>query len=56
MNERISALLEKHGCKLIKMVPECGVIWENKKGIIRGDDIAVLSNIPESAWEYWANN
>lgn len=56
MEEKAKELLLKHGCKFIKMLTECGVVWENKIGIVRVDDIAVLSLMTTEAWEFWSNN
>lgn len=49
-------ILEKHGCKFIKMKSECTVVWENCIGVIRVDDIAVLRNMTDEAWEFWKSN
>ncbi len=43
----------RHGCKFIQMITKCRVLWENQNGIVREDDIAVLSNMTEAAWDYW---
>lgn len=56
MKERAVSILNAHGCELISMVSECTVVWKNKIGIIRTDDIAVLSNMSDSAWEFWSIN
>lgn len=56
MEQRAIKLLSAHGCKLIEMLSECRVRWENKAGIIRDDDIATLSCMTEDAWNFWANN
>ena len=53
MEERAKSILESHGCKFIKMISECRVVWENACGIVRDDDIAVLNNVNESVWSYW---
>lgn len=56
MKDQAVKILNAHGCELVNMVSECTVIWKNKAGIIRTDDIAVLSNMSDSAWEFWSNN
>ena len=56
MKEHAIKILNAHGCELIDMVSECIVVWKNKVGIIRTDDIAVLSNMSVSAWEFWSNH
>lgn len=56
MKDQAVRILNAHGCELVDMVSECTVIWKNKAGIIRTDDIAVLSNMSDSAWEFWSNN
>lgn len=53
MEEKAKFILESHGCKFIKMISECRVVWKNANGIVRDDDIAVLYNMSESAWLYW---
>ena len=55
MEERAKNILKMHGCKFLRMLSECEVLWENKNGIIRHDDIFVLNNMGETAWEFWAN-
>lgn len=54
MKKRVIEILSAHNCKLIEIVPECKVVWENQNGTIMGDDIVVLTNMSEAAWEYWA--
>ena len=49
----IKEILEKHGCELIDYVSECQVLWKNQAEIRRVWDIAVISNLTESAWDYW---
>jgi hypothetical protein len=56
MKNKAKLLLEKHGCKLIKMESECTVVWQNCIGITRVDDIAVLRHMTDKAWKYWAYN
>ena len=56
MKKEAKEILEKHGCKFIKMESECTVVWENCIGIVRTDDIAVLRNMTDKAWNYWCNN
>ena len=53
MENRAKSILKKHGCEFIKMISETRVIWKNRKNVIREDDIAVLSNMSETAWEFW---
>lgn len=50
---RIKEILEKHGCELIDYVSECEVLWKNPAGIEHVWDIAVISNLTGSAWDYW---
>ena len=54
--EQAKNILAKHGCKFIKMISETRCVWENKIGIIRDDDVAVLGLMSDSAWNFWANN
>ena len=56
MEERVKGILTRHKCKFITMLSECRVLWENQKGIVRDDDVAVLSNMSESAWQFWTIN
>lgn len=53
MEDRAKAILEKHGCKFIQMTSEARVLWENRNNVIREDDVAVLSNMSETAWKFW---
>ena len=48
-------IVEKHGCTFIKMVGECRVLWKNRYGYESIDDIFVLNNMCDSAWEFWSN-
>lgn len=48
-------IVEKHGCIFIKMIGECGVLWKNKYGYESIDDIFVLNNMGDGAWEFWSN-
>lgn len=48
-------IIEKHGCTFIKMVSECRVLWKNKCGYESIDDIFVLNNMDDGAWEFWSN-
>lgn len=43
MEEQAKFILTIHGCKFIKMISECRVVWENACGIVREDDIAVTT-------------
>lgn len=54
MEERAKNILNKHGCTFLRMLSECRVLWANKNSVVREDDIFVLSNIPEDAWNFWA--
>ena len=56
MKSHIENILSSHGCKLIKFISECRILWENQSGIIRDDDIFVLSNMSDKAWKYWEVN
>ncbi len=53
MQNRIKAILEKHGCEFIQIASEVRVLWKNRNDVIREDDIAVLSNMSEAAWKFW---
>ena len=48
MENRVKAILKKHGCEFIQMTSEVRVLWKNCNNIIREDDVAVLSNMSES--------
>lgn len=48
-------IIEKHGCAFIKMISECRVLWRNKCGNEFVDDIFVLNNMGDCAWEFWSN-
>ncbi len=56
MEERAKKILEKHGCEFISMQSECSVLWKNKKGIVRQNDVSVLFFMTDAAWEYWSDN
>ena len=56
MEELAKQILQSHECKFIKMLSECTVLWENKVGTIYEDDIAVLYNMTDPAWDFWSNN
>ena len=53
MENRAKAILEKHGCEFIQMTSEACVLWKNRNNVIREDDVAVLSNMSETAWKFW---
>ena len=50
------ALLEKHGFSFVKMISETVVLYENKVGIVRADDVFVLRHMTEKAWKFWGVN
>ena len=56
MEKKAKEILEQHGCKLVSMISECRILWQNKNGIIRTDDVAVLSNMTDEAWKFWEVN
>ena len=56
MEKRAKKILQIHDCKFIKMLSECRVLWENKNGIIRADDVLTLANMSETAWDFWMVN
>lgn len=47
--------MKKHQCTFIKMIGECGVLWKNKYGYESIDDIFVLNNMGDGAWEFLSN-
>ena len=49
-------LIGSHGCEFIGMTSECSVVWKNKIGITRVDDIFALSMMSDTAWEFWCYN
>lgn len=49
-------ILQDHDCDLVMMLSECTVLWKNKAGIIRCNDLWVLRNMSESAWNFCKNN
>ena len=53
MENRAKSILKKHGCEFIQMTSESRVLWKNRNNVIREDDIWVLSNMSEIAWEFW---
>ena len=53
MEDRAKEILNKHGCELIQMISEVRILWKNRNNVIREDDIAVLSNMSETAWRFW---
>ena len=53
MEEKARTILEKHGCELICMLSESRVLWKNRNGIIRDDDVATLFHMTETVWQYW---
>ncbi len=54
MEDKVKNILTQHNCRFIKMLSECRVLWMNKNGAIRDDDIFTLANMTESAWDFWA--
>ena len=54
MEEEAKAILSAHGCSFIAMLSECRVLWKNQVGTVQSDDIFVLRNMSESAWNFWA--
>lgn len=53
MENRAKEILKKHGCEFIQMTSETHILWENRNSVIREDDIAVISNMSETAWKFW---
>lgn len=53
--ESIKQLLKQHGCTFDKNVTECRIVWKNKVGRVMCDDIFVLRNMTENAWNFWSN-
>ena len=53
MENRAKAILKEHGCEFIQMTSQVRVLWKNRNNVIREDDIAVLSNMSETAWKFW---
>ena len=53
MENRAKTILKKHGCEFIQMTSEARVLWKNRNNVIREDDVAVLSNMSETAWKFW---
>ena len=53
---RAKELFAKYGGEFIEMTSEATVRWRNKVGIVRDNDVAVLSMLPKDAWEFWENN
>ena len=51
----IKQLLDQHGCTFVKNITECRIIWKNKVGYEMCDDVCVLSNMTEAAWDFWSN-
>ena len=47
--ERAKRILDRNGCKFISMASETTVLWQNRSGIVRSDDIDNLANVVE-AW------
>jgi hypothetical protein len=54
--EQVINLLESHECRFIRSLTENSILWENKVGIVRSDDIFVLNNMTENAWKFWSVN
>ncbi len=54
--ERARKILEKHGCSIVGQITENGILWKNKKGIVRCDDAITLCYIPEKVWPFWEEN
>lgn len=51
--DKAKEILEQHDCELIKMRSDCRILWKNSIGTLLEDDLFVLSNMSDAAWEYW---
>ena len=50
--DKYKKILESHNCKLIAKEGS-RIIWENPKGTRFCDDMAVISLMAESVWNFW---